>query len=357
MDNAAATGTYVTNKKIVFKGPFQLDYETVRLKAEPEDNDVLIRTQYSVISPGTELALFTGTHVGIPDPNNTFAKYPFYPGYTVVGEIVAAGKNVKGYAVGDKVYTVAKHAAYNVVPYNSKLVPLIKLPDDFPMEKGPFAKLGMICMTAIVQSQIAVNDTVVVIGLGPIGNIAAQLYSIMGANVIGVDLVEKRVEIARQAGIDHVVLAGEGLDLKEKVKEITGGKEADIVVEATGSPQLVTPALDLVRKLGQVIALGSTRGTVDFNVYEYIQRKGVRLIGAYEGLATLDGFPSRETLTRHVFKLISRGALKIDPLITHKLPAEEAARAYDMLLNHKDQALGVLFDWEYETGDSAPGGA
>ena len=232
------------------------------------------------------------------------------------------------------------------------MVPLIKLPDDFPMEKGPFAKLGMICMTAIVQSQIAVNDTVVVIGLGLIGNIAAQLYSIMGANVIGVDLVGKRVEIAHQAGIDHVLLAGDGLDLKEKVKEITGGREADIVVEATGSPQQVTPALDLVRQLGQVIALGSTRGTVDFNVYEYIQRKGVRFIGAYEGLATLDGFPSREMLTRHVFKLISRGALKIDPLITHKLPAEEAARAYDMLLNHKDQALGVLFNWEYETGDS-----
>jgi threonine dehydrogenase-like Zn-dependent dehydrogenase len=174
----------------------------------------------------------------------------------------------------------------------------------------------------------------------------------MGANVIGVDLVEKRVEIAREAGIDHVLLAGEGVDLKEKVKEITGGREADIVVEATGSPRQVIPALDLVRKLGQVIALGSTRGTVDFNVYEYIQRKGVRFIGAYEGLAALDGFPSRETLTRHVFKLISRGALKIDPLITHKLPADEAARAYDLLLNHKDQALGVLFNWEDETGDA-----
>jgi len=165
-----------------------------------------------------------------------------------------------------------------------------------------------------------------------------------------VDLVEERLRIARRVGIENVVLAGEKVDLKEKVKEITGGAEADIVVEATGSPHLVVPALDLVRKLGQVIALGSTRGLVELNVYEYIQRKGVRFIGALEGLATLEGFPSRWTLTRFVLRLIQQGALKIDPLITHKLPYDQAKRGYDMLMNRQDQALGVLLDWE-KTGE------
>jgi len=334
------------NKKIVFRKPYELDYEYENLNLEPDDNDVLIRSHYSVISPGTELALFTGTHVGIPNPENTFAKYPFYPGYSVVGEIVSVGKNVQGFSAGDKVYTVGKHSSYNVSPYNSELIPLIKLPEHFPLEKGPFAKLGMICMTAIVQSRIKINDTVVVIGLGPIGNIAAQLYSLMGAHVIGVDLIERRAELARQVGIDHVLHLKETDNLKEKIKEITLGKEPDIVVEATGSPDLIVPSLDLVRKLGQVIALGSTRGKIaEFNVYELIQRKGVHFIGALEGLATLDGFPSREQLTRHAFKLIQKGALHIDPLITHKLRAEQAAYAYDLLMNHKDQAFGVLFDW------------
>lgn len=337
---------YVMNKKIVFRKPFDLDYEYVQLSRDPDDNDVLIKSHYSVISPGTELALFTGTHVGIPDPNNTFAKYPFYPGYSVVGEVVAVGKNVRGFVPGDRVYTVGKHSSYNVSPCNSFLVPLIKVPEGVPMEQAPFAKLGMICLTAIVQSRIAISDTVVVIGLGPIGNIAAQLYSLMGARVIGVDLVASRVEIARRAGIDEVILLNPSTDLKEAVQEVTGGKEPDIVVEATGSPDLIVPSLDLVRKLGQVIALGATRGKVpEFNIYEYVQRKGVHLVGALEGLATLDGFPSREQLTRYAFKLILKGALHIEPLITHKLRAEQAAHAYDLLLNHKDQAFGVLFDW------------
>lgn len=334
------------NKKLVFKQPFEFDIETVNLNAEPDDNGVLIKTQYTLISSGTELALFTGTHVGIPDPNNTFAKYPFYPGYTVVGDVVAVGRNVKGYAVGDKVYTVGKHATYNVTDFNSPTVPLIKLPNDFVWEKVPFAKLGAICMTAIVQTRIGVGDNVVVLGMGLIGNIAAQLYSLMGANVIAVDLVEKRLQVARQTGIENVILSGDNIDLHEKVREITGGAEADIVVEATGSPKMVVPALDLVRKLGQVILLGATRGHVDLNVYEYIQRKGVHFIGALEGLATLEGFPSRTTLTRHILKLIELDALKIDPLLTHKLPYYDAIHAYDMLKNQLDQALGVLLSWE-----------
>lgn len=332
-------------KQILFKGPFELDYETNQLDVHLDENGVLIRTEYSLISPGTELALYTGTHVGLPDPNNTFAKYPFYPGYSVVGRVVAVGANVKGFGPGDKVYTIGKHAIYNTVAFNNANLPLVKLSDDFVFEKAAFARLAAICMTSIAQSRIHVGDTAVVIGMGLIGNLAAQLFSIMGANVIAIDVVEKRLQIAKRAGIEQVILSGENVDLNEKVRDITGGAKADIVVEATGSPKLVIPALDLVKNLGQVIALGSTRGNVDINVYEYVHRKGVYFIGAHEALQNIEGFPNRSLMTRYVLKLIGLGALKVDPLLTHKMDFSQAKLGYEMLLNQQDQALGILLDW------------
>jgi 2-desacetyl-2-hydroxyethyl bacteriochlorophyllide A dehydrogenase len=339
----ATVDEIVLNKRVVFKGPLQFDYETVELKTELNENDILLRTEYSLISPGTELAIFTGTHVGLPDPNNKFAKFPFYAGYTMVGRVVAVGANVTDYAVGDKVYTAGNHSTYNVIPSDRVK---IKLPKDFVTERAPFAKLAEFCMTGIVQTNIKVGDTAVILGLGLMGNIAAQLYSLMGATVIGVDVVEQRLQTARQSGIENVLLSGENVNLNEKVMEMNGGKKPDIVVEATGSPHLVIPALDLVRPLGQVIALGSTRGTVELNVYDYIHRKGVHFSGAYSALAHLDGFPSSLALNKHLIKLIGLNALKIDHLITHRLHNDQAKEGYDMLLNQKDRALGVLLTWE-----------
>jgi 2-desacetyl-2-hydroxyethyl bacteriochlorophyllide A dehydrogenase len=335
------------NTSVFFKGPYELEYETSNVDNRLGPNEVLMRTEYSLISPGTELALYTGTHVGLPDPNNKFAKYPFYPGYSVVGHVVDTGTEVQDFLPGDKVYTIGKHGVYNTIAYNNEQLPLVKLSDDFTGERAVFARLAAICMTSVINSRIRVGDIAVVMGMGLIGNLAAQLFSIMGANVIGVDVVQQRLQIAGQTGIDNVILSGEDVNVSERVLEITGGKQADIVVEATGSPQLVVPSLELVRPLGQLIALGSTRGNVDLNVYEYIHRKGVHFIGAHEGLQNIEGFTSRSALTRYILKLIGLGALKLEPLLTHKLPFSEAKQGYDMLLNQKDQALGVLLTWNH----------
>lgn len=331
--------------RVLFRGPFELDVETVPVAAGPGEDEVLIRTEYSLISPGTELALYTGTHVGIGDPANRWAKFPFYPGYSIAGRIEAVGERVRGFAPGDRVYTIGKHASYNTAVWNSRQQPLIKLADTISGEVAVFARLAAICMTSVVQSEIRFGDTAVVLGLGLIGNLAAQLYSILGANVVGVDKVERRLAIASGTAIDRVVLSRDETPLSEQIRECTGGAEPDIVVEATGSPHLIVPALELVRRLGQAVALGSTRGNVDLNVYELIHRKGIRFIGAHEGLQNASGFPDRSTLTEYALKLIGRGALKIDPLISHHLPGREAKTGYELLLNQKDQALGVLLDW------------
>ncbi len=338
----------IVNEQIIFPEPFNLVFETSTLEEPLQDHDVLVRTLYSIISPGTELSLFVGSHIAINDPNNRYAKYPFLPGYSLMGEVVAIGKSVEDYHVGEIVYSTGYHAKYNIVSTNEEYMPLIKLDDMDVGEKSTFINLGLISMTAVLQSNFQIGDTAVVLGMGLIGNLAAQLLSIRGAEVVAVDVDEERLKIAQKTGIKNTILSDGSMDLSKSLKKLTGLDKADIIVEATGSPNLIIPALDLAKPLGQVLALGCTRENIDLNVYEYIHRKGVHFIGAHGNMHGPEGFNSRMPVSHYVLKLIELGALIIDPLITHKLPYWEAERGYDMLLNQQSQALGVLLDWRNE---------
>ncbi len=342
----------MNNVRVVIAKPYEIRYEQAPFTSAVADDEVLFRTIFSLISPGTELALYTGTHVGIPDPNNTFAKYPFYPGYATVGEVVSTGAGVSQLAPGDWVYTLGRHAAYQTASLSDQRnCPVMRLDSAHIQDaaKTTFTRLAAITLTSIVQSELRIGDVAVVIGMGLIGNLAAQLYALRGAEVVVVDVVEERLRIAQSMGIKHVILSGEQVNLRERLRELTGREAADIVVEATGSPQLVIPALQLVKHLGQVVALGSTRGNVDLNVYDYIHCKGIRFIGAHENLQDRQDFvSSRLELSRYALSLIQQNILKTEPLITHKLRYSEAHTGYDLLLNRQQQALGVLLDWRTE---------
>jgi 2-desacetyl-2-hydroxyethyl bacteriochlorophyllide A dehydrogenase len=332
----------VESRRIVFPGPFQVEYEHSTIEALASD-EVLIQTEYSLISPGTELALYTGTHVDLPNPNNKFAKFPFYPGYASVGIVTAVGSGVNAVRQGDRVFAQGHHFSHDVLTYSEENI--IKLPDVISSQHATFSRLVEISMTSLILSRYKEGDCVVVIGMGMIGNFAAQLFGIKGARVIGVDVIEKRLETARACGIECTVHSGPGVDIRDEIRKLNGGKDADIVVEATGVPTLVNLALQVVRMHGQVILLGSTRGKVEMNVYADIHKNGVSLIGAHGRVKGVDGLPTLSELMRYSLKLIEKGSIVTEPLLTHIICPEEAKTAYDMLLNQKENALGVLIDW------------
>ncbi|SDW17076.1 zinc-binding alcohol dehydrogenase [Paenibacillus sp. CF384] len=333
--------TQIGVTKLVFPRPYALEYEEEELDLAAVDEDqVVVKTTYSLISPGTELALYTGTHIDIDNPRNRFAKFPFYPGYAAVGEVVVAGSR-SGFEVGDHVFTAGHHASYGV--FGATDEEIVKLSDGVDLKLALFARIAEISMTSVLQSRIREGDYVAVLGMGLVGNLAAQLYAGHGAIPIGVDVVAERLELARRTNVQHVVQSGP--DLREAIHQFTGGKDPDIVVEATGVPALVNSALELCRVHGQVILLGSTRGLVTMNVYDHIHRKGVSLIGAHASIKDIDGLPSSGALYREMLQLIETGDLIVEPFITHQLPSSQAKQGYELLLNSKDQALGVLLDW------------
>jgi 2-desacetyl-2-hydroxyethyl bacteriochlorophyllide A dehydrogenase len=328
----------------MFPKAFEVKLELADISVQPGADEILVETQYSLISPGTELALYTGTHIGLNDPANRFAKYPFYPGYAMVGKVIKTGSKAIPFAPGELIYGIGNHEQYGLLKWEPNKTALFRLPPQLDGKQAVFARLAAISVTALLRSRHRPGDTVVVLGLGLIGNLAAQLFSLSGCNVVGVDMVASRLECAKRCHISKVVQPGKEHSLKEQLRGL-GCENPAIVVEATGVPQLVNEALELVSEQGQVVVLGSPRGLVEMNVYQYIHSKGVSLTGAHERLQGKGGLPSRYVLTEQMLKLIDTGALRIDPLITHVITADQAREGYELLLNQKDQTLGVLFRW------------
>lgn len=336
-------GNTVEGNRIVFPKPNEISVESASFPAEPGRGEVLIRNRMSLVSPGTELAFYTGTHIDIENPDNSWAKYPFAPGYAAWGEVVACGEGVTGFKLGDQVLSSAHHGEYDTLTYDGENI--FHTPGGVKPEQALFAHMAEISATALIHARPHIGDRVGVIGMGLVGNLAAQLFAIHGSRVVAVDMVAERLDIARRCGIDSCVAANESVPLSKQFGRNMEAGVPSIVIEATGSPGVLLDALEIVEKHGLVVLLGSPRGTVDVDTYTYIHKKGVTLKGAHASLKSYDRFPSKATIVEYVLRLIARGALVVDPLITRRARAGEAESVYRSLISHKDKTLGVIFEW------------
>jgi 2-desacetyl-2-hydroxyethyl bacteriochlorophyllide A dehydrogenase len=343
--------------ELVFSGTRELVSETVRL-GPPSPGELLITNRYSVISPGTELALYTGTHVGFGDPDIPWAQYPLRPGYSSVGVVSRATERSEGGepsdtassrvsrpAVGDTVLHYRPHASHVVLdPSESMCLPV---PAERP-ERFLFVRFAQIAYTAYAASHVEPRR-VLVLGAGIVGNLCAQIFAQRGSRVAVADLLSSRLEVAERCGLQHTVGDRELAAQTARVRELLG--EPDIVVEATGVPGLVPRALELVRSGGEVILLGSSRGEVSLNVYKLIHRKATMVTGAHEGRIPArapQGELSHETIALEMRDDIAGDRIQVDPLVTSVVPAREAASAYTSLEEHPEEELGIILDWEQQ---------
>lgn len=331
--------------QVCFPGPYQITLEETEVKENLGDKEILVKNYYTLISPGTELAFYTGSHIGLSDPNNKWAKYPFYPGYASVGEVLEIGADVSDFNRGDFVYIIGRHRSFEIVDVtNLKDRPIIRLDKEFPLEEAVFARLAAISLTALYVSNFCTGDYIAVFGLGLIGNLASQLFEIVGTRVIGIDPVKNRLIKARQCGIEYLINPEEE-SLCTTIKEITNGKGVQIVIEATGIPSILNTAFTVVNRRGQIILLGSPRGKAEIDIYNHIHRMGTNLLGAHEGLQGFANIPDRLTSTLYVMELIKKKILKVRELHTHTIKPEDIKDAYELLLSKKEEALGILIDW------------
>src|SRR5207244_112625 len=118
--------------------PFKVEIRSIDLPA-PAANQILVRTEASAVSAGTELAVYTGTHQWLRDPNLPDWKFPFRPGYSAAGVVSAVGSDVKGVKAGDRVSFPGNHASHELLTVGHERGRLWRMPDRLDMEKAALA--------------------------------------------------------------------------------------------------------------------------------------------------------------------------------------------------------------------------
>jgi len=332
-------------KKIVFTAPEQVETQVCDFNLIlKHPTEVILKNRISLISPGTELACLSGGESWFPLPNT--------PGYIAVGEVQEKGAALTGIEPGALVFTYGPHAEYYKIDTTDRYSGIcLPVPEPLPVEKAAFTRLATIALTAIRESTIELGDFVAVTGMGMVGNLAAQLAQLQGARVIGIDINQKRLELAQRCGIKSTLNSNQP-DWPVLLREMRSGGISTLI-DATGLSGVIQNALNALSKYGEAILLGSPRAAYEANLTTIFNKIHLppfaTLKGALEWrMPTFKNEFVKHSIERNseiIISLIQEEKLVIDPLISHRLKADQASEAYSLLKNDPENTFGVLFDW------------
>lgn len=335
-------------KQVVVTGQHQAELQTLVLdESTLGPRELLIESEWSFISSGTELANYTGREPKVFQPG-AWCAYPWKSGYANCGIVRAVGEQVTRARVGERVFTYGPHAT--AFRYSEERL-VVSAPADIAPDLAAASRMAGVAATAIYVSEMQGNPWVAVFGLGLVGNLAAQMMRIQGCRVIGVDPVAERRALAERCGIEQTV-GGTPQEVQQAIADITGGDLADITIDAVGDSRVVMQALRSTASFGQLVILGSPRVAVEGNLTELLSDVHLRWItlrGALEWrlpmYSDIGKAPSQFSKQQMIFDWLRRGQLQLEPLISHRMQPATIKAAYDGLLNEPNIYTGVLLDW------------
>jgi predicted dehydrogenase/threonine dehydrogenase-like Zn-dependent dehydrogenase len=294
-------------------------------------------------------------------------------GYSSAGVVVAVGDGVADISVGDRVACAgagfAVHAEFACVPR----MLVAKIPEgrdadsQVSFEEAAFGTVGAICLHGIRTAEVALGDTVAVIGLGLLGQITTQLLKAAGCRVFGMDLLRQRADLAIANGVEDACTVAR--DFRDLCFQKTGGVGVDSVLIAAETPssEPVNLAAQLARDRAIVVAVGTVGMELQRKLY-YEKELDFRISrsygpGRYDAAFEQKGrdYPIgqvRWTETRNLeafLQFIADGKLNLPSLITHRFPMEQATRAYDLITGTSCEFfLGVLITYAGAESENAP---
>lgn len=341
-------------KQVMVTGQNEVGLYDRELDATLKPDELLVRTEWTFISAGTELANYTGREPDVFVPG-AWCAYPWNSGYANVGVVTAVGSGVTRFKAGERVFSAGSHSSYVKVSQQNLVVPV---PGDLDPCVAVATRMAGVSTSAVVMSDLRVHPWVVVFGLGMVGNIAAQAFRAIGARVIGVDPVASRRALAERCGIKWTV-GGSAQEAHAAISAITGGQLADIAVEATGLTPVVLQAIKATADVGQVLLLGTPRAPLQGDLtpaFKEIHLRYLTVRGAlewcpptYPARSSQKGrtfpIPSLYEKQMTIFDWVSEGRLQLAPLITHRLAPAQIKQAYEGLLRDSETYIGVALDW------------
>lgn len=300
---------------------------------QPGPTQILIETRFSGITNGTERHALVGEH--------GWGRYPGRHGYQHVGQVAAAGSQVRQFAMGDWVFFghYVGHRGWHIVeigageasPADTHLT--IKLPNDVARQDCALLGVAGVGLRGVKRIRVEPGHKVWVAGAGPIGSFCAQSARAKGAEVTVTDIVPLRLEVAKKTGAHRALLAtdeGAWQALKE-------AGPFDRIIDACSAEGLFR---DIHRN--QLLAY---RGVIAAMAVRSEVKFPWGLLHTTEGSVEVACHFSLEEL-RELLDYVRRGEIVIAPLVSHRVSIERAPEIYAMLRDRPWELLGVIFDWK-----------
>jgi len=325
---------------------------------EISDDEILVKVSVAgICGSDYERVLKTGTW-----------RFPTVLGHEFGGLTVETGKNVVGIQAGDKVvvnpmvpcgecyycklgqvnmckdydYLGSRSnggfAEYAKVKYTNAY----KVSDDMSYEAIASIDPVTVSLHTVIRGDLRVGETVAVFGAGPIGHYCIEWAKKLGASqVIAIDLIDKKLEIAKAVGADYCINPLQGKDVIGEVRRLTDNEGVNLAIESAGSEVTINNCIDVTRKHGKIVCVGTPHKAVTLGagVFESILRKELTVSGSWcyqfappiqEWLVSIDNVYNRQ--------------FKVDPVITHRFPLEKVAEAFDMIRDKKEPFNKVLIE-------------
>jgi 2-desacetyl-2-hydroxyethyl bacteriochlorophyllide A dehydrogenase len=321
--------------------------------------DVRIRTLSTGISTGTELTAYRGTSPYLSKrwdsdrrlfvAGDASVRYPMDEwGYEEVGEVVEVGPDVRAVAVGQRIWGIWGHRTSTVKTEEYAAARVLD-PDADPVV-GIFSHIGAVALNTMLDADIHVGETAVVFGLGVPGQLVAQLARLNGAQVIAVDTLPARLDLAAKLGADVILHATEDT-VAERVRDLTEGRGADVVVEVSGRYEALHEAIRTAAYNSRVVAAGFYQGPgAGLVLGEELHHNRIQVVSSQiSGVSAANQHRwDRDRLARTAIEFAVTGRLDVQSLISHRLRFDAAADGFRLLDEHPEQALQVVLDVDAE---------
>jgi L-iditol 2-dehydrogenase len=321
----------------------------------PKDNEVLIKVKHVGIC-GSDIHIFEhGPIIPPKDPNTVIGI-----GHECAGKIIGLGKDVSGFAVGDRVAIEAgipcgqckfcSSGHYNICPsinfmatqptYRGAMTEYLahpaqfvfKLPGSVTTQEGALIEPLAVGFNAAIKGGVTFGSKIVVLGAGAIGLMVVQACKAMGASEIVVtDIIDKRMEIAKKIGATAAINALTE-DVVTKTKDLLGPHEADVVFETAGTIRTAQQALSIVRFGGTVVIVGMVKGDTPINFMSVSREVVIRTVYRYSNL-----YPS-------LIDAVAKRKVDLNALVTQTFPYERVQEAFECSVNNKNETIKIMIE-------------
>lgn len=340
------------NRAVYMTGLNKMEIREIEVPV-PKENEVLVKLEYVGIC-GSDVHYLEHGRIG-----DFIVNGDFILGHECAGTIAAIGSGVKNLKVGDKVALepgctcgqceFCKSGKYNLCPdveflatppYDGCLMNYIafpenmafKLPDNVSTKEGALVEPLAVGLHAASQGGVKLGDTVVILGAGCIGLVTLLACKAFGAtDVIVVDVIEKRLECAKELGASHVINA-RNENVIEKIAALTGGKGVDKVIETAGNEFTIKQTAYLVKRGGTIVLVGlAPKDIVDFDFMQIMTKEAeIKSVFRYRNL-----YPA-------AIGAIADGKINVKGIVTHEFDFEDTEKAFDFVIENKNDVVKAV---------------